>query len=160
MGFRALIIAIGSDHAGYRLKAELAERLRQAGIEVLDCGGGPERSDYPEAAERVGRSVSTGQAQRGVLVCGSGIGVAIAANKVPGIRAATIGEPLSARLCREHNDVNVICLGERLIGPEMAWECLRIFLDTNHASDGRHAVRVSQIQDIENGGLSFQPRNG
>lgn len=146
-----MIIAIGSDHAGYRLKQDLTERLTQAGLEVLDCGGGPERSDYPAAAERVGVAVSSGRAARGVLVCGSGIGVAIAANKVPGIRAATIGEPVSARLCREHNDVNVICLGERLIGPEMAWECLRVFLETNHSSDGRHAERVSQIHQLENG---------
>lgn len=146
-----MIIAIGSDHAGYRLKQELAERLTKAGFEVLNCAGGPERSDYPEAAERVGLAVASQKAQRGVLVCGSGIGVAIAANKVPGIRAATIGEPVSARLCREHNDVNVICMGERLIGPEMAWECLRVFLETNHSEDGRHAVRVSQIHELENG---------
>lgn len=144
-------IAIASDHAGYRLKDELVGRLRIAGHEVLDLGGGAERSDYPVAAEAVGRAVSGGEAERGVLVCGSGIGVAIAANKVPGIRAATIGEPVSARLCREHNDVNVICLGERLIGPEMAWECVRVFLDTDHATDGRHSVRVAQISQIENG---------
>jgi ribose 5-phosphate isomerase B len=144
-------IAIASDHAGHRLKDELSSRLVSAGHEVVDLGGNAERSDYPAAAEAVGRAVSTGRAERGVLVCGSGIGVAIAANKVPGIRAATIGEPVSARLCREHNDVNVICLGERLIGPEMAWECVRVFLDTDHTTEGRHAVRVAQIADIENG---------
>jgi ribose 5-phosphate isomerase B len=143
-------IAIGSDHAGHRLKTELFDRLQREGFDVLDCAGGPERSDYPMAAERVGRAVTSGEAHRGVLVCGSGIGVAIAANKVTGIRAATIGEPVSARLCREHNDVNVICLGERLIGPEMAWECVRVFLLTNHSSDGRHSVRVAQIHAIEN----------
>lgn len=146
-----MIIAIASDHAGHRLKSELADRLSAAGHEVLDRGGSADRSDYPLAAESVGRAVSVGDAQRGVLVCGSGIGVAIAANKVPGIRAATVGEPVSARLCREHNDVNVICLGERLIGPEMAWECVRVFLETDHATDGRHAVRVAQIAQIENG---------
>ncbi|MEB3330237.1 MAG: ribose 5-phosphate isomerase B [Candidatus Sericytochromatia bacterium] len=144
-------IAIASDHAGHQLKDELARRLAAVGHEVLDLGGDAERSDYPSAAEAVGRAVSAGRAVRGVLVCGSGIGVAIAANKVPGIRAATICEPVSARLCREHNDVNVICLGERLIGPEMAWECVRVFLDTDHATDGRHAVRVAQIAELENG---------
>ena len=144
-------IAMASDHAGHKLKGELADRLREAGHEVEDLGGGPERSDYPGMAERVGRAVAGGGAERGVLVCGSGIGVAIAANKVPGIRAATIGEPVSARLSREHNDLNVICLGERLIGPEMAWECVRIFLETDHSTEGRHATRVAQIADLENG---------
>ncbi|MEB3223935.1 MAG: ribose 5-phosphate isomerase B [Candidatus Sericytochromatia bacterium] len=146
-----VIIAIASDHAGHRLKDDLATRLASAGHDVLDLGGSAERSDYPHASEAVGRAVAEGQAARGVLVCGSGIGVAIAANKVAGVRAATIGEPVSARLCREHNDVNVICLGERLIGPEMAWECVRAFLETNHATDGRHALRVAQIAEIEHG---------
>ncbi|MEB3197926.1 MAG: ribose 5-phosphate isomerase B [Candidatus Sericytochromatia bacterium] len=144
-------IAIASDHAGHRLKEDVAQRLLQAGFEVLNLGAGPEPSDYPLSSEAVGRAVASGEAERGVLVCGSGIGVAIAANKVPGIRAATIGEPVSARLCREHNDVNVICLGERLIGPEMAWECVRVFLATNHSEMGRHAERVRQIGELENG---------
>lgn len=144
-------IAMASDHAGYRLKGDLADRLRQAGHEVLDLGGGPERSDYPGMAARVGEAISGGAAERGVLVCGSGIGVAIAANKVPGIRAATVSEPVSARLARAHNDLNVLCLGERIIGPEMAWACVEIFLATEHSTEGRHATRVEQITEIENG---------
>lgn len=142
-------IAMASDHAGYKLKAELAERLRQAGHDVQDLGGSAERSDYPGMGQLVGQAVASGQAERGVLVCGSGIGIAIAANKVPGVRAATISEPLSARLAREHNDLNVLCLGERIIGPEMAWECTQVFLATAHSTEGRHAVRVAQIADLE-----------
>ena len=142
-------IAMASDHAGHKLKGELAERLRQAGHEVQDLGGGPEKSDYPGMAQLVGQAVAHGRAERGVLVCGSGIGVSIAANKVPGVRAATIAEPLSARLAREHNDLNVLCLGERLIGPEMAWECTRVFLETAHSTEGRHSTRVAQIADLE-----------
>ncbi len=144
-------IAMASDHAGYKLKGDLADRLRQAGHDVQDLGGGPERTDYPGMAERVGKAVAQGEAERGVLVCGSGIGVAIAANKIAGIRAATVSEPVSARLAREHNDLNVLCLGERIIGPEMAWECVRVFLETEHSTDGRHATRVSQITELENG---------
>lgn len=153
-------IAMASDHAGYRLKTDLADRLRQAGHEVQDLGGGPERSDYPGMAALVGNAVSGGEADRGVLVCGSGIGVAIAANKVAGIRAATVSEPVSARLAREHNDLNVLCLGERIIGPEMAWECVRTFLTTEHSTDGRHATRVAQITEIENGRNGSNDHNG
>lgn len=142
-------IAIASDHAGYKLKNELAERLRAAGHDVSDLGGSAERSDYPSAGAAVGRAVASGQAERGVLVCGSGIGVAIAANKIPGIRATVVAEPVSARLCREHNDCNVIALGERLIGPEMAWICVETFLNTPAATEGRHAERVRQISELE-----------
>jgi ribose 5-phosphate isomerase B len=146
---RPMKIAIASDHGGYRLKDDLRDRLRAQGHEVTDLGGSAERSDYPDIAAAVGRAVSDGRAERGVLVCGSGIGVAIAANKVPGVRAATIAEPLSARLFREHNDGNVVCMGERLIGPEMAWEIVQVFLSTDHQG-GRHSVRVEQIRELEN----------
>ncbi|HEY9722161.1 MAG TPA: ribose 5-phosphate isomerase B [Oscillatoriaceae cyanobacterium] len=141
-------IAIASDHAGHCLKDLLADRLRAEGHTVSDLGGNSERSDYPEPAAAVGRAVAEGDAQRGILVCGSGIGVSIAANKIPGIRAAVIGEPLSARLAREHNDLNVLCLGERLIGAEMALEIVRIFLSTPHAG-GRHAQRVALIHELD-----------
>lgn len=141
-------IAIASDHGGWRLKNDLRDRLRAAGHQVEDLGGTEERSDYPSLAEAVGRAVAEGRADRGVLVCGSGIGVCIAANKVPGVRAATVHETVSARLFREHNDGNVICLGERLVGPEMAWEVVQTFLGTDHMG-GRHAERVEMIRQIE-----------
>jgi ribose 5-phosphate isomerase B len=141
-------IAIGSDHGGYRLKDQLKSRLTEQGYEVIDEGGNAERSDYPAPAQAVGLAVAKGRADRGVLVCGSGIGVSIAANKVVGVRAAVVGETTSARLFREHNDGNVICLGERLIGPEMAWEIVETFLKTDHLG-GQHAVRVAQIRELE-----------
>lgn len=141
-------LALASDHAGYILKDALLARLREAGHEAIDLGGGPERSDYPAAGASVGRAVAEGSAERGILVCGSGIGVSIAANKVPGIRAAVVNEPLSAKLAREHNDLNVLCLGERLIGSEMAWAIVEAFLATPHAG-GRHAERVRQIAGLE-----------
>lgn len=141
-------IALASDHAGYILKDALASRLREAGHDISDLGGGPERIDYPSVGQAVGLAVAKGRAERGILVCGSGIGVSIAANKVHGVRAAVVGEPLSARLAREHNDLNVLCLGERLIGPEMAWAIVETFLATPHAG-GRHAERVRQIADLE-----------
>ncbi len=142
-------IAIASDHAGYRLKDELAERLRAAGHDVTDLGGSADRSDYPTAGAAVGRTVASGHAERGVLVCGSGVGVSIAANKINGIRATVVAEPVSARLCREHNDCNVIAIGERLVGPEMAWICVETFLNTPAATEGRHAERVRQISELE-----------
>jgi ribose 5-phosphate isomerase B len=141
-------IAIASDHGGWRLKNDLRDRLKAAGHEVSDLGGSEERSDYPSYGAAVGRAVASGEAERGVLVCGSGIGVCIAANKIAGVRAANINETTSARLFREHNDGNVICLGERLVGPEMAWEIVSIFLSTAHEG-GRHAERVEMIRDLE-----------
>ena len=143
-------IAIASDHGGWRLKDQLTERLRAAGHEVADLGGSAERSDYPGFAAAVGQAVARGDADKGVLVCGSGIGVAIAANKVAGVRAATVHETVSARLFREHNDGNVVCLGERLVGPEMAWEVVQVFLATEHQG-GQHSVRVGQIHALEGG---------
>jgi ribose 5-phosphate isomerase B len=141
-------IALASDHGGWRLKNELRDRLQAAGHEVVDLGGSEERSDYPEFGAAVGKSVVEGRAERGVLVCGSGIGVCIAANKVPGVRAANVNETTSARLFREHNDGNVLCLGERLVGPELAWEIVQTFLATDHMG-GRHAERVAMIRQIE-----------
>jgi ribose 5-phosphate isomerase B len=141
-------VSIASDHGGWKLKNLLRDRLKQQGHEVIDLGGTEERSDYPGPAAAVGRMVTSGQVERGVLVCGSGIGVCIAANKVPGVRAATVNEPLSARLSREHNDANVICIGERLVGPEMAWEIVQTFLTTAHQG-GQHTVRVQQIAELE-----------
>ena len=114
-------IAAGCDHAGLALKQELVNYLKELGHEVIDLGTKtPDRVDYPDYGAVVGRAVAGGDADLGLLVCGSGIGIGIAANKIPGVRAATIHDVTSAHLAREHNNANIICLGERLIGPEIA----------------------------------------
>jgi len=142
-------IAVGSDHAGYALKEQLAGELRDLGHEVLDLGAhSTDRADYPDFGAAVGRSVAGGDADLGVCVCGSGIGIAMAANKVPGVRAATVHDATSARLTRQHNDANVICLGERLTGPEVASEAMRAWLDAEFEG-GRHAGRVDKLSDLD-----------
>lgn len=138
-------IAIASDHAGYDLKALLAEELEQLGHEVLDLGtDGPESVDYPDYADKLAEAIASGRAERGVLVCGSGIGIAMAANRHRAVRAAPCHDETSARLARRHNNANVLALGARLIGVETARECLRAFLDTDFEG-GRHERRVAKI---------------
>ena len=138
-------IAVGSDHAGFPLKAALAGWLKEQGHEVLDLGTHSTDSvDYPLIGFEVASKVAQAEAERGVLVCGSGIGVSIAANRVSGARAALVQEPLSARLAREHNDANVVCIGARIIGEEMAREILKVFLDTPFEG-GRHQRRIDQL---------------
>ena len=138
-------IAVGSDHAGFPLKAALAGWLQELGHEVLDLGAySTDSVDYPVIGYEVANKVAQGEAERGVLVCGSGIGVSIAANRVAGARAALVQEPLSARLAREHNDANVVCVGARLIGEEMAREILKVFLGTPFEG-GRHQRRIDQL---------------
>ncbi|MDJ0980330.1 MAG: ribose 5-phosphate isomerase B [Kiloniellales bacterium] len=139
------IIALASDHAGYALKTELKEELERQGHEVLDLGThGPESVDYPDFGHAMGQALEEGRAQRGVLVCGSGIGISIAANRHPGVRAALCHDETSARLARAHNDANVLALGARLIGPEVAKSCLTVFLATDF-DGGRHAKRVAKL---------------
>ncbi len=139
------IIALASDHAGYALKTELKEELERQGHEVLDLGThGPESVDYPDFGHAMGQALEEGRAQRGVLVCGSGIGISIAANRHPGVRAALCYDETSARLARAHNDANVLALGARLIGPEVAKSCLAVFLATDFEG-GRHAKRVAKL---------------
>lgn len=141
-------IAIGADHAGYALKESLAAHLRDGGHEVIDLGThSDERVDYPDYGAAVGRAVADATAELGVCVCGSGIGIAIAANKIPGVRAATVHDVTSAHLAREHNDANVVCLGERLVGPEVAKEALDAFVAASFAG-GRHAGRVAKIDAL------------
>lgn len=138
-------IAVGSDHAGFPLKAALTGWLQTQGHEVLDLGTHSTDSvDYPLIGFEVASRVAQGEAERGVLVCGSGIGVSIAANRIEGARAALVQEPLSARLAREHNDANVVCMGSRLIGEEMAREILKVFLGTPFEG-GRHQRRIDQL---------------
>ena len=138
-------IALGADHAGVELKDALKAHLESHGITVSDMGThGSASVDYPDFARQVADAVREGRADRGVLVCGSGIGMAIAANKVAGIRAAAIGDVTSARLAREHNDLNVLALGARLTAPGLAREIVDAFLDTPFAG-GRHEQRVAKI---------------
>ena len=142
-------IALGADHGGFVLKARLGGELRGLGHEVRDLGThSDERVDYPDFGAAVGRAVAGGDAELGVCVCGSGIGIAMAANKVPGVRAATVHDATSARLTRQHNDANVICLGERLTGPEVASEAMRAWLDAEFEG-GRHAGRVDKLSDLD-----------
>ena len=141
-------IARAADHAGYRLKDELAAWLREAGHEVTDLGtNGPESVDYPEYGARLANAVASGQSDRGNVVCGSGIGISIAVNRNPACRCARVSDPLSAQLAREHNDANVLALGARLIGSDMARACAAVFLDTDFAG-GRHQRRVDQLSNL------------
>jgi ribose 5-phosphate isomerase B len=143
-------IAIGADHAGYELKDWLAERLRVAGHEVLDLGtNSSEPVDYPDYAEAVGRMVLDGRADRGVIVCGSGVGAAVAANKLPGIRAGMCHDTYSARQGVEHDDMNVLTLGARVIGPEPAVECALAFLAATFSGEPRHQRRLDKVIAIE-----------
>ena len=141
-------IAAGSDHAGFSMKESLASHLRRAGHEVIDCGThSDERVDYPDFGVAVGEAVVAGDADLGLCVCGSGIGIAMAANKVHGVRAATVHDVTSARLAREHNNANVICLGERLIGPEVATEAVDAWLAAEFQG-GRHEGRVAKLDAL------------
>jgi ribose 5-phosphate isomerase B len=141
-------IAVASDHAGFALKDELAAWLRGTGHVVLDLGtNGPESVDYPEFGARLAAAIASGEAERGVAVCGSGIGISIAVNRNPHCRCARVDDPLSARLSREHNDANVLALGGRLIGSDMAKACVTEFLGTQFAG-GRHQRRVDQLSQL------------
>ena len=141
-------IAIASDHAAFTLKAELAAWLGELGHEVNDLGpDGIESVDYPDYGYRLAEEIAAGRADYGVALCGSGIGISIAANRHPACRAALVSEPLSARLAREHNDANVLALGGRLVGADMARACVAEFLGTDFAG-GRHQRRVDQLSQL------------
>ena len=141
-------IALVADHAGYLLKDELARWLGEQGHEVTDLGtNGPESVDYPEYGARVAKAVASGEAERGIAICGSGIGISIAVNRNPHCRCARVSDPLSAELAREHNDANVLALGARLIGSDMARACVAAFLGTDF-SGGRHQRRVDQLSQL------------
>lgn len=143
------MIALGADHAGWELKEELKAWLLDQGHQVLDFGThSPEAVDYPDYAAQVAEAVAAGKAERGVLVCGTGIGMAMAANKVPGVRAAFCPDLYTARMSREHNDVNVLTLGGRLMGREPALEILEMWLRCEFQG-GRHSRRLGKIADLE-----------
>ena len=138
-------IAIASDHAAVALKAELAAHLRALGHQVIDLGPADTASvDYPLYGYRLAETIASGAADKGVALCGSGIGIAIAVNRNPACRCALVTEPLSATLARSHNDANVIAMGARLVGPDMARACVDAFLSTDFLGD-RHARRVDQL---------------
>ena len=139
-------IAIAADHAGFDLKSKLVEDLQASGYDVQDLGTNDATTsvDYPDFGRAVAEAVTSGKAERGVVVCGTGIGISIAANRHAGVRAALCHDETSARLCREHNDANVLALGARLIGEVVAKDCVRTFLNTEYAGE-RHARRVAKL---------------
>jgi len=141
------MIAIGSDHGGFELKKALMKHLDQRGLAYKDFGTYSEAScDYPAYAKAVAKAVAFGECERGILICGTGIGVSITANKVPGIRAALCGDCFSAEATRQHNDANVLCMGARVVGEGLALRIADTFLDTPFSNDERHIRRISQIE--------------
>ncbi len=142
-------IAVGADHAGYVLKDTIAQHLRDRGIQVTDLGTNSADSvDYPEYGAAVGRAVASGEADLGVAVCGSGIGICMAADKIHGVRAGTVHDETSARLAREHNGANVICMGARLVGEAVALAAVDAWLDAAVVEGGRHARRRAQLDAL------------
>ena len=143
-------IAIGGDHAGYELKQLLVAELRKDGHEVVDLGAySTAPSDYPDIARAVGGSVTSGLAARGILVCGSGVGASVAANKIKGIRAAVCHDTYSGHQGVEHVDMNVLCLGSRVIGPAPALEIARAFLGARFSGEERHSRRLAKVLEME-----------
>ncbi len=143
-------LVVGADHAGFVLKQEIAEELRREGHEVLDVGThSPAPVDYPDSAEAVGRAVTDGRAERGVLVCGSGVGASVAANKVPGVRAAICHDAYSAHQGVEHDDMNVLVLGGRIVGPALAHELVTAFVRARFSGEERHARRLEKVKALE-----------
>ncbi len=143
------MIAIGCDHGGYELKTALIKHLREKNVEFVDCGCNGETVDYPDIAVKVCEKVTSGECGMGILVCGTGIGMSMAANKVKGIRAAVCGDCYSARFTRLHNNANVLCMGARVIGAGLAAQITDEFLDTAFEG-GRHERRVEKIMKLEN----------
>ena len=143
-------VVVGSDHAGFVLKQEIADALRAEGHDVLDVGThSTAPADYPDSAEAVGRAVVDGRAERGVLVCGSGVGASVAANKVGGVRAAICHDTYSAHQGVEHDDMNVLVLGARIIGGALAPELVRAFLSARFSNDERHVRRLEKVKALE-----------
>ncbi len=145
------MIALGADHAGYELKELIKKHLQEKGIQVEDMGTySTDSVDYPDYAYPVAKKVAAGQAEYGILCCGTGIGISIAANKVKGIRAALCADEFSAEMTRRHNDANILCMGGRVIKAELALKLVDIFLNTPFEGD-KHLRRINKIAEIENG---------
>lgn len=144
-------VALGGDHAGVELKNELIETVRRLGHEPVDFGGDGSNpaDDYPDYAEKVGGAVRAGQVERGILICGSGVGVSVAANKIPGIRAAVAHDSYSARQGVEHDDMNVLVLGARVVGPELANDLVKAYLGATFLGEARFVRRLNKVKAIE-----------
>ena len=143
-------IAVGADHAGFALKEDLAAYLRELGHQVLDVGTHSTAPvDYPDYAEAVGNAVLDGRVERAVLICGSGVGASVAANKLPGIRAGLCHDTYSAHQGVEHDDMNVLVMGSRVIGPELARELVRAFLGATFSGEARHVRRLEKVKELE-----------
>jgi len=152
--FPSLRIAVGGDHAGFPLKKVVVELLGNKVEKLIDCGTHDETSsDYPDFAIAVGREIVSGRADKGILVCGSGVGVSVAANKIKGIRASICHDTYSAHQGVEHDDMNVLCIGARIIGPELAFEIIRAFLGAKYEPGERHARRLEKVLRLEADGL-------
>lgn len=145
-----MYVALGNDHAGFPLRERIISVLQSAGQEVLDCGVcEPTPVDYPDLARKVAETILAGQAERGILLCGSGVGISVAASKIPGIRAGVCHDTYSAHQGVEHDDMNVLCLGSRIIGPELAAELVQAFLAARFTHEERHVRRLGKIAEIE-----------
>ncbi|MCI7130645.1 MAG: ribose 5-phosphate isomerase B [Lachnospiraceae bacterium] len=143
-------IAIGNDHAAGELKPVIIDLIKELGNEIIDVGvAAGEAVDYPIPGEKVGRLVASGEADLGVLICGTGVGISLAANKVKGIRAAAVSDTATARLIREHNNANVIAIGARIVGSELAKDIIKTFLTTDFSGEERHQRRIDLISDVE-----------
>ena len=144
------VIGIGNDHAAVEMKNQIKAFLEEKGYQVINYGTDTDEScDYPIYGEKVGRAVASGEVDAGVLICGTGIGISIAANKVKGVRAAVCSEPVTARLTKEHNNANIIAFGARIVGIEMAKEIVSAWLNAEYIGSGRHERRVDMIRKIE-----------
>lgn len=143
------MIVLACDHGGFQLKNEIMKHLEERGLEYKDAGCYSEEScDYPIYAHKAAHMVADGECEKGILICGTGIGISIAANKVPGVRAALCHDCFSAQATREHNDANMLAMGARVIGPGLALKIVEIFLDTPFSNEERHSNRINQIEEI------------
>jgi RpiB/LacA/LacB family sugar-phosphate isomerase len=143
-------IVVGADHRGYALKETIAAQLRSSGHDVVDVGTDSEAPvDYPDYAAAVGKAILRGEGERGILICGSGVGASIAANKLPGVRAGLCHDTYSAHQGVEHDDMNLLCMGSRVIGPELALELTSVFLAACFSGDERHRRRLAKVQELE-----------
>lgn len=142
------MIAVGSDHGGYELKQEIISYLKEKNLEYKDYGTDSKEScDYPVYAKKVANAIVNGECDRGILICGTGIGISITANKIKGIRAALCHDTFSAQATREHNDANILAMGARVVGPGLALKIVDTFLNTKFSNDERHIRRIEQIED-------------
>ena len=143
-------VVLAGDHAGFDLKQLVAGRLKEEGLEVIDLGTHDEQpSDYPDAARAIGEALVTGRADRGILLCGSGVGASVAANKIKGVRAGLCHDTYSAHQGVEHDDINVLCLGSRVVGSALALEVIRAFLGASFSYDDRHVRRLNKVIEME-----------